>query len=148
LGLDRIYRGSGSKSDEDTEESIEETDEEEEEQAPEILLTRLRRRIERSPILLEIPLKATWEEVRQLVRDQYLGFLANNLNSEFDSLEEGENTDELGIPTVIGSEEENEEEYFSANERRRLEGQRRRIEETEQELDRNARRYERELARR
>ena len=76
-------------------------------------------------------MEATWKEARQLVRDQYLEFLADNLNSEFDSLKEGENTDRPDTSTVVDSGEENEEEYFSANERRRLEEQRRRIEETE-----------------
>src|ERR1044071_3413466 len=149
LGLDGAYRGT--ESSEDTEDSLdteEETDEEVDEPTAELLLARLRRRIERSPILLEIPTEATWEEARQLVRDQYLGFLAENLNSEFDSSEEEEDTDEPNTPTVVDSENEDREDIFTTEERRRLEEQRRRILETEEELNRNARRYEEELERR
>ena len=149
MGLDGAYRGT--ESTEDTEDSLnteEETDEKVDEPTAELLLARLRRRIERSLILLEIPPEATWEEARQLVRDQYLGFLADNLNSEFDSSEEGENTDGPNTPTVVDSENEDREDIYTTDERRRLEEQRRRIQETAEELTRNAERYKRELARR
>src|ERR1043165_3452265 len=149
LGLDGAYRGT--ESTEDTEDSVdteEETDEEVDEPTAELLLARLRKRIDRSPLVLEIPPEATWEEAQQLVRDHYLGFLAENLNSEFDSSEEGENIDEPNTPTIVDSENEDREEYYTTSERRRLEEQRRRIQKTEQELNRNTRRYERELVRR
>src|ERR1044071_6292250 len=64
LGLDRAYRGEESESSEDIEDSIEETDEEVEGQTAEVLLARLRRRIEGSLILLEISPEVTWKEVQ------------------------------------------------------------------------------------